>query len=268
MDKHVNLTAYDDVENLANFTYEEFISYCEDKIKSCNKHISFIKNLKIKNHTLEVFEIGSGNSKLLYALEKAEILENGYGVEISPSRHLFAQKFKEYINSKKVTNLNKNIFDIEDIGKFDLIIAVDIVLQLISPISIDAEKNLMNWIQNNLKEDGYVIFELWSFSKILEQLALSNNDMNIWKEFPSSDPFKYILSSIKQDDAGNLQWNKTFIKRASFEESKFHNVLKPYSKEQIITLLKEYGFKEIKLFDYWADVDDCEDDEYIVIAKK
>lgn len=111
MSEHINLSAYDNVENLKNFSEEEFQQYCDDKIKTCEKHLCFIKKLALSKN-FDICEIGSGNSKLLYALEQNNMINSGVGIEISKSRFLFAEKFKEYINSTKVQNLNENIFNI------------------------------------------------------------------------------------------------------------------------------------------------------------
>jgi hypothetical protein len=110
-EKHVNLIAYDDVENLNRFDDITFKTYCDAKINSCDKHIDFIKNNCIdeNNWTGRILEVGSGNSKLLYRMEREGLLAAGYGFEISASRYQFAEKFKKYVNSRRVKNINDNI---------------------------------------------------------------------------------------------------------------------------------------------------------------
>ena len=74
---HPNLLAYDDHEV---FDSKENISvYRASKLKGVRKNISFIKNNFDKK--LRVLEIGSGNSKFLYALEIENMLDEGYGFE-------------------------------------------------------------------------------------------------------------------------------------------------------------------------------------------
>jgi hypothetical protein len=267
LSEHLNLSAYDNVESLENFSENQFKKYCDDKIKTCQKHLHFFNTLSLSKK-FNICEIGSGNSKLLYALEKNNMINSALGIEISKSRFLFAEKFKNYMNSKKVKNLNENIFNIQPNKKFDLIIGVDIVLQLIAPIHKDAETNLLKWVYENLQLGGYVVFELCSFSKIIKQLELENNSLNIWTEFPLSDPFKYILSNISFDENQNLDWNKKFIKRNSMDESTFKNIIKPYTPEQITDALTKVGFSDIKIQNHWHIENDCDEEEFIVIAKK
>lgn len=74
-----NLNSYDGVENLDRFTDKEFDEYCDEKLQGCLKHIAFIRN-NISKEKLSVCEIGSGNSKLLYQLEKHNMLKSALGV--------------------------------------------------------------------------------------------------------------------------------------------------------------------------------------------
>ncbi|MEA1955414.1 MAG: hypothetical protein U9N02_02850 [Campylobacterota bacterium] len=66
MPQHVNLSSYNNVEDINNFTEESFKEYCDNKLDGCKKHIEFIKKLTIKNNNLNVFEIGSGRRKNFY----------------------------------------------------------------------------------------------------------------------------------------------------------------------------------------------------------
>lgn len=266
--RHVNLSSYDEVEQLENFTEESFKKYCDDKVQGCTKHTLFFKNLLQSDRKHKVCEIGSGNSKLLYRLEKEDMLEIGIGIEISESRHIFAQKFKEYMKSTKVSNLNENIFDIDSLDNFNLIIGVDIVMQLISPISKNAQKDFLTWCYDSLDEGGHLVLELWSFEHTLKQLELSDNCLKIWEEFPKNDPFEYLLSKVSLSEEGDICWDKEFLKRDSNEKSFFSNVLRPYSKEDIKNILSEHGFDDIEIFTQWASDGDCIQDEYVVVARK
>ncbi len=268
MAKHINLTAYNEVEQLKNFTDETFRNYCNDKLNGCNKHLDFLQKLFPNNSKLSVCEVGSGNSKLLYALEKEKMISDAVGIEISHSRYLFAEKFKEYMHSKKVRNINKNIFEVKDIQNCDLIIGCDIVMQLISPLARNAEYDFLRWCYNGLKKDGVLVIELMTFESILKQLEYNDDVLNIWQEFPKSDPFEYVLSKIYLNGSNDINWDKTFLKRNSIEKSFFNNILRPYLKKDIKELLLKNGFTNIHFFEKWSENDDTLDDEYIVTATK
>ena len=267
---HVNLTSYDQVESLANFNPEMFDHYCKDKLNDCTKHVNFIrKHCNQKRWQGKVCEMGSGNSRLLYRLEQEGILTEGIGIEISASRHQFAQAFKDHIGSHKVTNLNKNIFDLPPPTDCDLLLGVDIALQLMTPVSAIAERELLSWMRRAIKPGGYLILEMWDLELIMRQLDLASGSLQYWKEFPESDPFEFILMQVQQNKDDDLVWKKTFIKRNSLERSYFNNVIRPYSKHRVNNLLKMNGFERVEIFDYWQKPGDVNDSgEYIVLAQK
>ena len=105
---YLNNRSYRNVESLKNFNKNNLKKYYSSKLKSCDKHIDFIRKKIInKNCKVNICEIGSGNGKLLYRLEKENMIINGVGFEISKSRCKFAEEFRKFINSKKVKIKNK-----------------------------------------------------------------------------------------------------------------------------------------------------------------
>jgi len=266
---HPNLTAYDNVEQLENFTEESFKRYCDEKLKTVTQNVSFISdNCVDSSWKGKVCEIGSGNSKLLYGLENEGLLTKGIGIEISRSRHKFAEKFRLYMNSRKVRNLNENIFDIPPRKELDLVIGIDIVFQLISPLSNDAEKKLLLWIKKSLRKGGFIILELWDFEHILKLLQISQNKLRLWEEFSKNDPFEFVLASMSLNKEKDIVWEKLFLKRNSKERSKFINILRPYSPEKIKSILELNGFGSVKFYKKWGNESDQAPGEYIVSACK
>lgn len=130
---HVNLAAYEGVESLERFSPDEFRKYCDDKLKSCDKHIVFLKE-HFPDKPLRVLEIGSGSGKLLLRLKREGILEYGVGFEVSHSRCRFAEEFLNYCQSKKVVIRNEDFIELDLHGEaFDVVI--DVVTNLIGAIS-------------------------------------------------------------------------------------------------------------------------------------
>lgn len=70
MDNRQNLESYKDVENLERFNEASFAQYCRMKLSTAENNLNFIRKYVFPERELEsVCEIGSGNGKLLYALE-------------------------------------------------------------------------------------------------------------------------------------------------------------------------------------------------------
>src|SRR5437762_1467401 len=112
MKHYENMSAYEGCENLSSFSEDSFRRYCEAKLEGCRSDVELIRRHCVgPQWGGKVCEIGSGNSKLLYALERDGVLQEGIGLEISRSRHQFAEAFKQWVGCTKTTNLNANLFD-------------------------------------------------------------------------------------------------------------------------------------------------------------
>lgn len=272
MQNYSNIKSYDNVEKLqCNLNEKEFREYCELKIASAESDFQFIKNSIYKGKAMNVCEIGVGNGKLLYRLEKEGMLRKALGYEVSESRCNFAKKFKEYMKCEQTQIINKNFLeDDENYDGYDLIIAVDIVLQVISPLYDNAEKETFVWIKKHLNKGGILLLELEDYSDPLSQIEKSGR-ITSWEEFPERDVFQYGLYSMSKDDDGNIVDKKIFLNRNTKEADGFQNVIKSYSKEQIIDILHIYEM-EGEIFPYYDECDDTPNDQrrkiYRVIARK
>ena len=132
---HINLTAYEGVENLERFAPADFRKYCDDKLKECDKHIAFLRQ-HFPGRPLRVLKIGSGSGKLLFRLEREGMIEHGVGFEVSRSRCYFAEKFAKYCESKNVSVRNEDFIEADLHGEdFDVVIGIDVVTNLIGAIS-------------------------------------------------------------------------------------------------------------------------------------
>ena len=142
---------HEGVEDLRRFNKNSFKKYCNSKLLSLKKHIHFIKKNKSKKYTGKVLEIGSGSGKLLFSMEKNNLLKEGVGCEVSKSRSRFSNKFKKEFGFKKVKIVNKNFLDLNlKNNYFDLIIGIDCVINYIgsNPKHI---KKLINTCKKSLK---------------------------------------------------------------------------------------------------------------------
>jgi len=279
MDKaEINLTGYDNVEKISNFKNDdELKQYRKDKLDEVLSRVKFIKksfdNEKLINK-INVLELGSGNSKLLYQLDNQNFLNKGYGVEISKSRYEFAEKWKKDLNIKNIENINENVLDLDmkRFGTIDLIICVDLILQFLEPIKKNSIQDILKNMEHTLSDDGCIILELWSFKNILKKINQNNGLFKTWMKFGDSDPFSFVIESLETDDEDFIIWNKHFIHKHRLiddERNIMRNVLKPYSPQEITKLLNNAGFNEIKIFkNSECESYDENQDEYLVLAKR
>jgi len=271
MSEHVNISAYEGVESYSTFNNKTFVEYCDNKISECDKHIAFIKNNINNNDLGVVIEVGSGNGKLLFALERDGFITKGTGFELSNSRVFFANKFGALFNSKIVEIICGNFLDqdIED-NSTDLIIAVDLVIQLISAINDQEESNFLKKVHEALKPGGYFLIELMDFSNLIKMHGINNGDLKIWKEFDLSDPWQFGLDDF-MIEGDNINCDKSFIARdRKISNSSFSNILKHYTFDSLAKKLVSVGFSvsKIKKYQYWDSKGDILEDELIILAEK
>ena len=261
-----NLECYNNYE----IFLDEFMEneYRKSKLISSEVHKNFIKKI-FDSKKINVVELGSGNSKILYNLSLNNILEQGYGFEISNSRHAFAEKWKSDLKIENVENIQDNFLNIKnyDIENVDLFISVDLSFQFCEPIDEGSEKKLLNNIYNILKPEGKLIMELDGCGRIIES---SNINTKIWEEFQKPDPWQFSLWECNYDKKTNfLTWNKTFISRNDNKKDYSSVVLKIYDKEKIEKLLSKSGFKKIFFYQNWNfDILTNDSLEFIIVAEK
>ncbi len=266
--KHVNYTAYEGVENLERFTEKTLIAYFNDKLTSCSKHISFIKKY-FPNGKLNILEVGSGSGKLLFRLEQEKILKIGIGFELSASRCTFANRFSNYLNSSLVHIYNEDFLSNKTIPqKFDIIIGIDVVINLIAAINKKYVDSFFTLALNKLNKDGKIILESITLKREIDAIKKSENGIYYtWKRFLDSDPFKYGLDEMSLDTKKNLIWKKYFISSNNEKEEMFINALMPISKKGMQLIAEKYSL-EVEFYDNWQVNDDTSDQEFIAVFSK
>lgn len=266
MKNDVNLRSYEGVESVQSaLSDREFKEYCDKKLESCTDDLAFIKDNIYSSQSLDVCEIGTGNGKLLFAMEQAGILNGGVGYEVSKSRCECAERFKNLMGSNLSQIINQNFLEDTTKRKFDLIIAVDIVIQIISPLYDSAESDMFNWIKEHLEDDGALFLELVDYSSTIEMLK-GNQVIRTWEEFPEADAYRYGLYSRRVDTDGNIVKDKVFIRRADGEPWISQNVVKSYSRDEIRNVLANYGLT-CEIYPY-EGINNENKDYYRVIARK
>ena len=161
--------------------------------------------------------------------------------------------------------VNQNFLEDRSEKKFDLIVAVDIVIQVISPLYDKAEEDMFKWFYEHLEDDGKLFLELVDYSSTVEALK-GDRIVRTWEEFPDADAYRYGLYSRRLDQDGNVVKDKIFIRRSDAEPWISQNVVKSYSRNKICEVLHKYGFT-YDLYPY-EGLNNENKDYYRVIARK
>ena len=270
-DKHVNLVTYDGFEDLNNFRFKDLEEYRKNKINSAQNQIWFIKK-QFPNKMISMLELGSGNSRTLYAMENAGILKKGYGIELSESRHKFAELWKKEGNFKKVENFQGDVTKInfEKLlsNSYDLCFCVDVAFQFFEPINKEAPLNVLKNVYNQLNDGGKIILELSEFKNIISRCK--GGKIKLWEEFSPPDPWRFSLSTFNYNKENKfLDCRNIFIKREGFGFFETSMTFRLYEPEEISAILKEIGFKKVKTFKNWENKPlDDKHLEFMVVGTK
>lgn len=254
MDNMDNLRSYDNVEYLQahEFTNEELHDYCRLKMQTAQSNVKFIANNIAGGQLLHVCEIGGGNGKLLYCLEKQGILGKGINYEVSKNRCDLSERFARILFSKCVETRNKNFLEDEiQADEYDCIVMVDIVMQIIAPLYDLAERETIDWVYGSLKKGGYLFMEIVDYSNIINRIE-REGELHIWEEFPKDDPFEYSLQKFSVDEDKNLVCEKRFIGRNNGKRDFIKNVIRSYTPKEISGILSAKGF-ETEIIPYEED---------------
>lgn len=261
---NVNLGAYSGIEKLANYSPESLLAYRRGRLDRYQSHVGFIRARSSGRGAVDALEIGSGSSALLYALAQAGVLREGMGVELSTSRHEFAERWKADNGFSMVQNIRANFTDVEmGTNCWDWFIVIDNTFTYLYPEDPTYPARLLGAAQCALRADGRVLLDFINYAN-----RTPGVDYKQWLAFPLGDPFSYGLYSncvaIGVNDSLSI-----FIKRDGTEERKVEKS-KVYPIAELTALLGDAGFSLEAVFADFRGTpyDEQESERLVVVAQK
>jgi len=264
--KHINFEAYSEHEMFFGGR-QEVEEYRNAKLQNVQKNVNFIIEL-FNNKKINVLELASGNSKFLYALQNSSMLKSGSAIEISKSRHNFAEDWKSSLHANNITNINANIIelDFDALPSYDLVYCVDLAYQLMTPVGGDIDTFLLQNIYNKLEKGGRLVLELDDHNRIMTNMM--KGEARLWQEFDTPDPWRFMLWHCVDEAERRLRLKKTFIQRDLSRISSSEVILKNYTRREASYMLKQHNFKNIRIHDFWDTAGDLLEDEFIITGQK
>jgi hypothetical protein len=265
---HKNLAAYSEYEIFSESAEEETSRYKENKLKGVERNVEFVSEL-LDGKSSTVLEWGSGNSKFLYLMQSRGLLKRGYGIEVSKTRHEFAERWRVQGDYDKVVNINADVLEekYEKYKPYDLLYCADLAFQFFEPISARKTYKTISGVYENMNIGGRIVLELDASERILT--AMSDNKVKLWEEFQEHDPWQYVLWNCTYNEEKKfLKFDKTFLKRGSIDKSYSDVVLRIYTRSEACELLESVGFKNVRVHESWDNKPPTLRDEYIVVGEK
>lgn len=201
------------------------------------------------NDTKSIMELGSGSGLMTVHLAK----DNFDVTAIDSSIDMLS------LLENKIRNISKNVkcmlLDISSLHKindFDAVLSVCDVINYIT--NEDDLKRVFEAVYINLKDDGVFLFDVVTKTKLKEMLGkntytyLSDEVSYIWyNDYRKDISYQDITFFILNENGSYDRFDETHIQ-------------KYYKNETLINLLKETGFKDIKVYNYLTYENAKEDD--------
>jgi len=245
-DSTLNLAAYADVEAESNYaTPESLRNYRALLLQKSVPVADFIGRLPRKNRKLHVLELCSGSSRLLYALNERGILAEGYGVEVSQSRHEFAETWKKDLSACNVHNL------LCDVGEYhfrhdrlDVAVLIDGALSYLYPCDPKLPTRVLCELQNRLVAGGKIVMEFDLLPKEHVEVMHREGRRRTWNKGDERDAFGYALYQVEPVDWDHMVFQNTsiYLPRTTAPEKVKQEIYKYYSTQELAALLDEVGF--------------------------
>jgi hypothetical protein len=245
-DRGLNLGAYSEVEAPSNYsTPEELENYRHLLLEKSKPAAQCVKDAVYNGSRLKVLEVCSGSSRLLYALEQMDLLDVGYGVEVSQSRHRFAENWKASLGTTRVHNVqcSADEYHYAHAG-FNLVIMIDGALSYLYPCDPELPGRILRRAHQCLSRGGKLLMEFDVLSQ--EHLSVMKREgaFRVWNRGDEKDAFKYALYQTEPMSWEHMvvQNTSTYLSRTTMEEKIKRELYKYYSVEDLNVLLHGIGF--------------------------
>lgn len=267
--KQDNLKAYDRTEQLDNYADARALENYRDQRLIGSEQICELIEKFAGSAGLNVLELCSGNSRLFYALALKGRLNIGVGVEVSKSRHQFAEKWREDlgIDLGMIENVNMDVMEYEPKrDDFDMMICLDGSINFLDPVRANGLDTVFERSVSSLKDNGLVIVEFITRTKMIELCKINHNQLQSWEQYPETDPFIYLLSDYRYfPETSIIEHEEVFIRRDGYVDHGKSYSLKIYSLDEICSIMKRHGLEVLEMYDDW-DFNPYDKGEKVIIC--
>lgn len=245
-DRALNLDAYAEVEAESNYsTAEALAKYRQLLLEKSAPAAGFIEKTVHPGRSLKVLELCSGSSRLLYALDRGGLMQEGCGVEVSPSRHRFAEAWKSALGAERVHNVES------DIGSYrlahrdlDVVVMIDGALSYIYPCDPELPQRVLRDAHQALATGGKLVLEFDVLSE--QQIAAMRRDGKVrtWNKGDDKDSFQYALYQVEPMswDRMVVQNTSIYLPRAAGPEKVKRELYKFFTTGELAGMLRGTGF--------------------------
>ena len=258
---------FEGVEKLHNFKDNKALElYRKEALEQFKPIGDFITSF-IEKEKINIIEVGSGNSSLLYFLSKKNLIKSGLGIEMAKSRYLFAERWKTDHKFSNVINLNDNFRNVSLKEKYYDIFVCNSTFQYLKK---EIASELIVNAYNSLKKNGILIMDVPNYQKSIKKIK--NNIYSFKKNLPKSNPFAFAIYTLKKnykcDNNSYINTSEYFDEENNLKTSSNY-IIYPWGKEDISNLLHKKRFLKVDIYGSLnKDSFDISCDNYFIAARK
>jgi SAM-dependent methyltransferase len=265
-DGRANLTSYEKVEAPANYrSPAELESYRAERLAFGATRARFALTQSAAPSPTKVVEVGAGSSALLYAMEADGTLEHATAIEISPSRHAFAERWKSDKGFQRVQNRCADFAAVTlDRDETDLFLCLDNTFSYIGPEDATYPRKLIDTARAALRPGGTLVIEIHNQEKVIN--ALRENERQFWLELPATNAFKFALYRQTFDRAKNWLRSESIYLGESGDQRRKVDLEAVYDRTALGALLTAASFENLQFFgDYDGNEFDTSRSDYLIV---
>lgn len=262
---NTNFKSYSQIENIANFKDQaEINEYRKKRFIMWEKAVNFLGKFREANQKWSVYEIGSGNSGLLYSLDARGWLTAGVGIEYSQTRHEFAELWKKQDNYTRITNLQGDFAMVElEPMAFDLCLVIDNTFSYLAPENAAYPEILLQQASQRLKTHGRIVIDFHNYN-----MLVPGQPQRSWSRFPDTDPFRWGLYENLVENGVNTG-SYIYVRPDGSQDSRVEHS-QVYSLQDMESFFEKHGFALECHYGGWDEsaYDAKTSKRLLVVAKK
>jgi hypothetical protein len=245
-DGAVNFAAYAEVEAASNYaTAAGLESYRAERLEHAQPYVDFLRSRDVPSTGLRVVDVGAGSSAFLYALEEAGLLDAGVGIELSASRHEFAERWRADQGYQRVVNVLGDFATVAlEAGSFDLLTVLDDTYLLLRPESASYPTLLLDAAKAALKPGGLFMLDFRN-----DAALLTDDDRSFWHELPESNAFKYALYRQRRSPDGLTVRNESIYIGRDLTETRKVEVTEICDAPSLAATIAAAGFRSVAIYE-------------------
>ena len=218
-----------------------------------------------------VLEVGCGNGRLLVELARRERLVDGLGLDLAKSRIAFA---RAWAGEEGLEQLRFEAADVlessPEAESFTAAVCITGMFAYFDALEPGSAARVAGRLREALEPAGTLWLELYPHPEHRRLLEAVGGQLRIWTELSHEDPWRFYLSLLEMDRAGEvLTHTKTFVHRTTGEidEGRMERLFL-YTPDSIGVVLRDAGFTEVQLYEGWSADRYCGGEVMVVQARR